>query len=165
MAGAIPKGGPMGWRGIVTVLIGLSGVCAHAQTLPWPVDQKPQGAAPSGTQQTLCTLEITRLNANVEALRTAARTANERKAKREEMCRYLNELAAAATLLTRYAVENKSACNLTAGIVQQIKDGGRQAIGACQQICVFEPAAGRLDDVPAQFATPTRLAQFECGDR
>ena len=158
----------MGWRGIVTVLIGLSAACAHAQTLPWPVDQKPQSgapSAPSGTQQTLCTLEITRLNANVEALRTAARTANERKAKREEMCRYLNELAAASTLLTRYAVENKSACNLSAGIVQQIKDGGRQAIGACQQICVFEPAAGRLDDVPAQFATPTRLAQSECGDR
>jgi hypothetical protein len=166
--GAIRKGGLMGWRSIATVLIGLWGMCAHAQTLPWPVDENSRSAAPSvssGTQQTLCTLEITRLNENVEALRTAARTANERRAKREEMCRYLNELAAAATRLTRYAVDNKSACNLSAGIIQQIRDGGQQAIGVCQQICVFEPAAGRLDDVPAQFATPTRLAQSECGDR
>jgi hypothetical protein len=166
--GAIRKGGLMGWRSIATILIGLSGVCAHAQTLPWPVDGNPRSeasSAPSGTQQTLCALEITRLIQNVEVLRTAARTANERKAKREEMCQYLNELAAAATRLTRYALENKSACNLSTGIIQQIKDGGRQAIGACQQICVFEPAAGRLDDVPAQFATPTRLAQSECGDR
>ena len=87
----------MGWRSIATVLIGLWGVCAHAQTLPWPVDETPRSAAPSapsGTQQTLCALEIARLNQNVEVLRTAARTASERRVKREEMCQYLNELHA-----------------------------------------------------------------------
>jgi hypothetical protein len=159
----------MGWRSVVAVLVGLWGVCANAQTLPWPVDEKPgngpQSSAPSGTQQTLCTLEVTRLSENVEALRTAARTASERKAKREEMCQYLNELAAAATRLTRYAVDNKSVCNLSIGIIQQIKDGGQQAVGTCRQICVLEPAAGRLDDVPPLFATPIRLAQSGCGDR
>ena len=159
----------MGWRGVVTVLVSLWGVCASAQTLPWPVDggpqNGPQSSAPSGTQQTLCSLEIARLNENVEALRAAARTASERRAKRDEMCQYLNELAAAATRLTRYAVENKSVCNLSAGAMQQIKDVGQRAVGACQQVCVFEPAAGRLDDVPPLFATPTRLAQSGCGDR
>ena len=107
----------MGWRRVVVVFVGLSGACASAQTSPWPVDQAPQTGAqpsgPSGTQQTLCTLEITRLNQNVEALRTAARTASERKAKRMEMCQYLNELAVAATQLTRYALENRSTCNLS----------------------------------------------------
>ena len=159
----------MGWRRVVVVFVGLSGACASAQTLPWPVDQAPQTGAqpsgPSGTQQTLCTLEITRLNQNVEALRTAARTASERKAKRAEMCQYLNELALAAAQLTRYALENRSTCNLSAGAIQQIKNVGQQAVGACQQVCVLEPAAGRLDDVPPLFATPTRLAQSGCGDR
>jgi len=159
----------MGWRRVVVVFVGLSGACASAQTLPWPVDQAPQTGAqpsgPSGTQQTLCTLEITRLNQNVEALRTAARTASERKAKRMEMCQYLNELAVAATQLTRYALENRSTCNLSGDAIQQIKNVGQQAVGACQQVCVLEPAAGRLDDVPPQFATPIHLAQSGCGDR
>jgi hypothetical protein len=128
----------MGWRRVVVVFVGLSGACASAQTLPWPVDQAPQTGAqpsgPSGTQQTLCTLEITRLNQNVEALRTAARTASER-------------------------------CNLSGDAIQQIKNVGQQAVGACRQVCVLEPAAGRLDDVPPLFATPIRLAQSGCGDR
>jgi hypothetical protein len=159
----------MGWRGAVVVVVGLWGVCANAQTLPWPVDASPrtnaQPSGPSGTQQTLCSLEITRLNENVEALRTAARSASERKAKREEMCQYLNELALAATQLTRYAVDNSSVCKLSASALQQIKNVGQQAVGACRQVCVLEPAAGRLDDVPPQFATPIRLAQSGCGDR
>jgi hypothetical protein len=159
----------MGWRGAVVVVVSLWGACASAQTLPWPVDQSPranaQPSGPSGTQQTLCTLEITRLNENVEALRTAARSASERKAKRDEMCQYLNGLALAATQLTRYAVENSSACRLSASAVEQIKNVGRQAVGACRQVCVLEPAAGRLDDVPPQFATPIHLAQSGCGDR
>jgi hypothetical protein len=152
----------MGWRGVVVACLALWGVNADAQTLPWPMQANPQGGGQSGTQQTLCTLEMTRLNENVEALRSAARTANDRRAKREEICLYLNELAQSATRLARYAVENRSACGLTMSTVAQIKDGGQRAVGACQQICVIEPAAGRLDDVPTVFAGPIHTAGADC---
>jgi hypothetical protein len=105
------------------------------------------------------------MSEDVEALRQAARTATDRKDKREQVCRYLTQMAQAATRLMRYALDNSTACGLSAGVVTQIKDGGARAVGACRQICVLEPTAGRLDDVPVQFAAPIRLADSDCGDR
>jgi len=158
----------MGRGRLLPILVVLWAASAGAQTLPWPVEQGPQGSAQSagpGVRQTLCTLEITRMSEDVEALRQAARTATDRKDKREQVCRYLTQMAQAATRLMRYALDNSTACGLSAGVVTQIKDGGARAVGACRQICVLEPTAGRLDDVPVQFAAPIRLADSDCGDR
>jgi hypothetical protein len=119
-------------------------------------------AAPSGADQAVCTIELTQLSQDFENLRTAARIATERKAKRKEICRYLTEMAQAATRLVRFA--SASACGLAPGTMAQLKGEGERAIGACRQICILEPVAGRLDDVPPAFATPVALANSNCGE-
>ncbi len=159
----------MAWGRRLTIIVVLWAGSAIAQTLPWPVEPSPQGGAqsagPPGVRQTVCTLEITRMSEDVEALRAAARTATERKSKREEVCQYLTRMAQAATKLMRYALDNSAACGLNVGVMTQIRDGSERAVGACRQICVLDATAGRLDDVPAQFAAPIRLANSNCGDR
>lgn len=155
----------MGWRGVPTLLAVLVwGFGAAAQTLPWPSapSSQPGMAAPSGADQAVCTIELTQLSQDFENLRTAARIATERKAKRKEICRYLTEMAQAATRLVRFA--SASACGLAPGTMAQLKGEGERAIGACRQICILEPVAGRLDDVPPAFATPVALANSNCGE-
>lgn len=156
----------MGWRGVLTVLaFFLCGFGAAAQTLPWPSAPAPQtGMAPaSGADQAVCTIELTHLSQDVENLRAAARAATERKAKRREVCQYLTGMAQAATKLIRFAGASGSACGLAPGVMAQIRGDGERAIGACRQICILEPVAGRLDDVPPAFATPVGLGDSNCG--
>jgi hypothetical protein len=156
----------MGWRGGLTVLaLCLWGFGAAAQTLPWPSAPaaQPGMAAPSGADQAVCTIELTQLSQDVENLRAAARAATERKAKRKEICKYLTEMAQAATRLVRFAGASGSTCGLAPGTMAQIRGEGERAIGACRQICILEPVAGRLDDVPPTFATPVGLADSNCG--
>ena len=156
----------MGWRGGLTVLpVLLWGLGAAAQTLPWPSApaQQPGMAAPSGADQAVCTIELTQLSQDVENLRAAARAATERKAKRKEICGYLTEMAQAATKLIHFAGASGSTCGLAPGAMAQLKGDGERAIGACRQICILEPVAGRLDDVPPAFATPVGLADSNCG--
>jgi hypothetical protein len=156
----------MGWRGGLTILSVLVwGFAAAAQTLPWPSApaQQPGMAAPTGADQAVCTIELTQLSQDVENLRAAARDATEHKAKRKEICRYLTEMARAATKLIHFAGASGSACGLAPGAMAQIKGDGERAIGACRQICILEPVAGRLDDVPPAFATPVALADANCG--
>ncbi len=157
----------MGWKGIPTiVVVVLWGACAAAQTLPWPTAPMPQlgTAAPSGAEQAVCTLELTQLSQHVERLREVAKAATERYAKREEICKYLTGMAHAATRLIHFAGTSGGACGLAAGAMAQIKGDGERAIGACRQICILEPVAGRLDDVPSAFATPIALANSDCGE-
>jgi hypothetical protein len=157
----------MGWRGGLTVLAVLVwGFAAAAQTLlgPSAPAQQPGMAAPTGADQAVCTIELTQLSQDVENLRAAARTATERKAKRGEICRYLTEMAQAATKLVRFAGTSAGACGLAPRTMAQIKGEGERAIGACRQICILEPVAGRLDDVPPAFATPVALADSNCGE-
>jgi len=164
-ASRVCPGRRMGWRQALCLVVMLWGSSAPAQTLPWPSDQPPAGPPQaSGTQQTLCTLEISQQTKTVEAFRAAARTATERKAKRDEVCQYLNEMAEAATRLTQYVVDNQSTCGLGPTVLAQIRDGTSRAVGTCRQICIVEPAAGRLDDVPPLFASPMRVAQARCGN-
>jgi hypothetical protein len=156
----------MGWRGILTIAgVLLWGLGAGAQTLPRPNAPvaQPGMAAPSGADQAVCTIELTQLSRNVDSLRAAARAATERKAKRTEVCQYLTGMAQAATRLIRFADASGSACGLAPGAMAQIKGDGERAIGACRQICILEPVAGRLDDVPPAFATPVGLADSNCG--
>ena len=156
----------MGWRGLLTVLAVLSWAFgAAAQTLPWPSapTMQPGVVAPSGADQAVCTIELTQLSRDVENLRAAARTATEHKAKRKEICKYLTAMAQAATRLIHFAGTSSSACGLSPGAMAQIRGEGEQAIGACRQICILEPVAGRLDDVPSTFATPVGLADSNCG--
>jgi hypothetical protein len=156
----------MGWRGFLTVLAVLSwGVGAAAQTLPWPDAPavQPGVVAPSGADQAVCTIELTQLSRDVENLRAAARAATERKTKRKEICKYLTAMAQAATKLINFASKSGSACGLAPGAMAQIRGDGERAIGACRQICILEPVAGRLDDVPSTFATPVGLADSNCG--
>lgn len=156
----------MGWRGALPFLsVLLWAFAATAQTLPWPnaPAQQPGMAAPTGADQAVCTIELTQLSQNVENLRAAARVATEHKAKRKEICRYLTDMAQAATRLIRFAGASGSACGLAPGAIAQIKGDGERAIGACRQICILEPVAGRLDDVPPTFATPVALADSNCG--
>jgi hypothetical protein len=157
----------MGCRRVPIILFAVWVTSAHAQTLPWPAEQSPPAGspAPSGAQQTLCSLEIARFGRDIEVLRAAARTANDRNAKREEVCRYLSEMAQAASRLMRYAVANGPSCGLTPNALAEIKTGSDRAVGACRQICIVDATAGRLDDVPAQFVTPMRLANSNCGDQ
>jgi len=156
----------MGWRGFLTVLAVLSwGFGAAAQTLPWPdaPARQPGVVAPSGADQAVCSIELTQLSRDVENLRAAARTATERKAKRKDVCKYLTAMAQAASKLIHFAGTSGSACGLAPGAVAQIRGDGERAIGACRQICILEPVAGRLDDVPSTFATPVGLADSNCG--
>jgi len=157
----------MGCRRILIIMFAVWATSASAQTLPWPAEQGPSAGspAPSGAQQTLCSLEIARFGRDIELLRTAARTANERNAKREEVCRYLSEMAQAASRLMRYAVTNGPSCGLTANALAEIKTGNDRAVGACRQICIVDATAGRLDDVPVEFVRPMRLANSNCGDQ
>jgi hypothetical protein len=120
-------------------------------------------AAPSGGDQAICSIELTQLSQDVENLRAAARAATERKAKRKEICGYLTGMAQAATKLIRFTDASGSACGLAPGAMAQIRGDGERAIGACRQICILEPVAGRLDDVPPAFATPVGLADSNCG--
>ena len=156
----------MGCRGgLIVLAVLLWGFGAAAQTLPWPsAPASTAGTAPpSGADQAVCTIELTQLSQDVENLRAATRTATERKAKRKEICRYLTEMAQAASKLIRFAGTIGSTCGLAPGVMAQIRGNGEQAIGACRQICILEPVAGRLDDVPPAFATPVALADSNCG--
>jgi hypothetical protein len=158
----------MGLRRVVPIVVALWAGSAAAQTLPWPDQAAPSPeapSAPSGSQQTLCTLEITRMTQEVENLQSAARNASERKAKRDEVCRYLVAMARSATRLMQFATENSSACGFSTNLMTQIRDGSTRAVGACRQVCILEPASGRLDDVPPQFANPMQLANSDCGSR
>lgn len=168
----------MGWARVAGVIVAIWTTSAAAQTLPWPGEPggapaAPSGpAGPSGAQQTVCALEMQQLGQAVEQLRAAANSANERKAnsarerkaKRDEVCRYLTDMAQAATKLMRYVAANGTACGLNAAALARIRDGGQRDVGICRQVCIIDPTAGRLDDVPPQFATPVRLANSNCGD-
>src|ERR1700749_2273785 len=108
----------MGWRGVPALIaVLLWGFGAGAQPLPWPSAPGPQPgmAAPSGADQAVCTIELTQLAQNVENLRAAARVATEHKAKRNEICRYLTEMAQAATKLIHFTGASGSACGLAPG--------------------------------------------------
>jgi hypothetical protein len=154
----------MWWRGVPTIVaVLLWAFGAVAQTLPWPSAPAPQPGT-SGAEQAVCTLELTQLSQDVENLRAAAKAATERNAKRKEICKYLTEMAQAATRFMHFASTSAGACGLAPATMAQIRGDGERAIGACRQICVLEPVAGRLDDVPPAFATPIGLANSNCGE-
>src|SRR5262245_30348668 len=106
----------MGWARVAAVIVAIWTTSAGAQILPWPGEPggAPAGpggpAGPSGAQQTVCALEMQQLGQAVEQLRAAANSANQRtassakelKAKRDQVCRYLTDMAQAATKLMRY---------------------------------------------------------------
>jgi hypothetical protein len=164
----------MGWARVAGVIVAVWTTSAGAQILPWPGEPGAPGgpAGPSGAQQTVCAIEMRQLGQAVEQLRAAAKSVDERKAnsakelkaKRDEVCRYLTNMAQAAANLMRYVAANGAACGLNEAALARIRDGGQRDVGICRQVCIVDPSAGRLDDVPPQFVTPMRLANSNCGD-
>jgi hypothetical protein len=134
-----------------------------AQTLPWPGDPAPTGAAgspspmtsaPMGTtppqtapfggggQPPACVMEFGKLRDDVQKKGAAAKTAQERKVSREEMCKIVRVYSAAEGKWLKFAEAGISACGIPAEVVIQLKQVHARTEQAQTNICSAAVATG-----------------------
>jgi hypothetical protein len=166
----------------------LSAGHAGAQTMPWPGEAPPQGGqawpgergspgpgmspmmgAPrppmggggmgGGGGAPPCMAEFAKLRGEVEKRGMAARAASQRKASREEMCKYVTTIVEAQAKWVKYAEANVQACGIPVQIVSQLKEGVANTEQTKQKLCAAGPAGGgapSLHDAlePSRLTTP-----------
>jgi hypothetical protein len=142
---------------------------AAAQTMPWPTDppgagasapwpgergspmpapgMSPMGAPPQaspfggGGNVPPCMAEFGKLRDDVEKKGQAAKAAGQRKATREEMCKYITTYSAAELKWVKYTESNVQTCGIPVQIVQQLKQVHSNTEQTKEKICAAAPAA------------------------
>jgi hypothetical protein len=136
-----------------------------AQTLPWPGDRAPTGAAGSPSPMTSapmagtppqtvpfggrggpspCVVEFGKLRDDVQKKGAAAKAAQERSASREEMCKIVRVYSASEATWLKFAEAGISACGIPAEVVNQLKQVHARTEQAQTNICSAAIAAGAL---------------------
>src|SRR5215471_10074503 len=158
-------------RLLLTIVIMMLPVCqAGAQTLPWP-GSPPQAAtapwpgarAPSaspapasvgavpppmasplggGGGTPACVEEFAKLRDEVQKRGLAAKTASQRKASREEMCKHITAYSAAELKWVKYTEANVESCAIPAEVVSQLKQVHTNTEQTKEKICAAGPITG-----------------------
>jgi len=158
-------------RLLLTIVIMMLPVChAGAQTLPWP-GSPPQAAtapwpgarAPSaspapasvgavpppmasplggGGGTPACVEEFAKLRDEVQKRGLAAKTASQRKASREEMCKHITAYSVAELKWVKYTEANVTSCGIPTEVVQQLKQVHSNTEQTKGRICAAGPTAG-----------------------
>lgn len=79
----------------------------------------------------------------------ALKTANERKAQREEFCQIFQKLSVTLGKVSKFLDQNKSTCNIPAEAVQRAKTDHSKVVGYRKQACAVAagPSGPSLSDV------------------
>jgi hypothetical protein len=101
------------------------------------------------------------LRGEVEKRGMAARTASEKHASREEMCKLITEYGAAETKWIKYTESNMSKCGIPKEIVAQLKAVHAKTADGQKKLCAAGPAGGgaaapTLSDALGTSTLPTR---------
>jgi hypothetical protein len=135
---------------------------APKQTLPWPDDPAPTGAVGSRAAMTPapvgaappqgafggsgggpppCVVEFGKLRDEVQKKGMAAKTAQERKVTREEMCKIVSVYSAAERKWLKFAEAGVSSCGIPGEVVNQLKQVHARTEQAKTNICAAGLAA------------------------
>jgi hypothetical protein len=134
---------------------------APKQNPPWPDDRAPTGVAGSRAAMTPapmgvappegafgggggpppCVVEFGKLRDEVQKKGMAAKSAQERKVTREEMCKIVSVYSAAERKWLKFAEAGVSSCGIPSEVVNQLKQVHARTEQAKTNICVAGPAA------------------------
>src|SRR5215831_875162 len=164
-------------RLLLTIVIMMLPACqAGAQTLPWPGSPPqaatapwPGGRAPSASPAPAsvgavpppmasplgggggtppCIEEFAKLRDEVQKRGLAAKTASQRKASREEMCKHITAYSAAELKWVKYTEANVTSCSIPTEVVQQLKQVHTNTEQTKGRICAevrFDVPSPRFD--------------------
>jgi hypothetical protein len=118
------------------------------------------GAGPPAVQQE-CMTHFTSLRSAVEKRGMAARTASEKRASREEMCKLVTAYSAAEIKWVKYAEGNMTKCGIPKEIVTQLKTVHAKTADGQKKLCAAGPAGGpaavpTLSDALGTASLPSR---------
>ena len=157
-----------------------SAPAAQPQQAPWPnstPQAQPMAAPPmgggggfggppmgggfggGGGPPPECVTRFTTLRGEVEKRGMAARTASEKHATREEMCKLVTEYGAAEVKWIKYTESNMSKCGIPKEIVKQLKMVHAKTADGQKKLCAVAPAVSNtptLSDALGTATMPTR---------
>jgi hypothetical protein len=140
------------------------------QQAPWPSNPQPMAPtgpsmggppmAPTAAQQE-CVREFATLRQDVEKKGIAARTGNEKKVTREEMCKLVTIYSTSEAKWVKYAAVNMAKCGIPKPIVEQIKVAHSHTDDARKKLCAAGPgqagpATPTLSDALGTATLPNR---------
>jgi hypothetical protein len=140
------------------------------QQAPWPSNPQPMGPAgpamggppmaPTAVQQD-CLRDFTSLRQDVEKKGMAARTANEKKVPREEMCKLVTIYSTSEAKWVKFAADNMTKCGIPKPVVAQIKVAHSHTDDARKKLCAAGPgqagpAAPTLSDALGTATLPNQ---------
>jgi len=102
--------------------------------VPWPGEAG--AATPAPAAPLLCLAEFTKLREDVKKKGMAAKAAGQRKAGREEMCKYITTYAEAEAKWVEYAESNVQICGIPTQIVGQMKQVHANTEQTRERICI-----------------------------
>jgi hypothetical protein len=117
------------------------------------------GGPPMGGPPQECMTQFTALRGEVEKRGMAAKTASEKHATREEMCKLVTEYGAAENKWIKYTEANASKCGIPKEIVAQLKASHARTATGQKQLCAAGPAVAAtptLSDALGTATLPTR---------
>jgi hypothetical protein len=121
---------------------------------PTPIPGFGAPAPPPGMQE--CLVDFTKLREDVEKRGKAAKTASERKATREEMCKLITVYAAAESKWAKFTKENQAKCGIPPQIVTQLETARSSSDQTRERICNAPAApAPSLSDALGTTRLPT----------
>jgi hypothetical protein len=106
-----------------------------------------------------CMTQFTALRAEVEKRGMAARTASEKRASREEMCKLVTAYGEAETKWIKYAEGNMSKCGIPKEIVTQLKTVHAKTADGQKKLCSAAPAASATPTLSDALGTATLPAR------
>jgi hypothetical protein len=125
-------------RAFLAMLVTLSAAPAAAQM---PMGS-PMGMWPSQpTQPPPCVTEFMKMRDDVQKLGMAAKTAHDKNASREEMCKVITSFSVAEEKMVKFAATNAAGCGIPAEAVAQMRENHTHSAMIRKQICSAGPAA------------------------
>jgi len=119
------------------------------------------GGPPPGGQQD-CVAPFTALRTEVEKRGMAAKTASEKRASREEMCKLVTAYGDAEVKWIKYTESNMSKCGIPKELVTQLKTVHAKTADGQKKLCAAGPAvsaAPTLSDALGTATMPTRESE------
>lgn len=106
-----------------------------------------------------CLAEFSKLREDVEKRGMAAKTAGQRKASREDMCKFISSYADAEAKWVKYSDTNAQSCGIPPQIVSQLKQVHTNTEQTRQKVCAAGPSsAPTLSDALLSSASTPRAA-------
>jgi hypothetical protein len=102
---------------------------------------RPMGGGGGGGGVPPCMAEFAKLRDDVEKKGMAAKAAGQKKAGRDEMCKYITTYAEAEAKWVKFTVSNVQTCGIPTQIADQLKQVHSATEQTKQKICAAGPAA------------------------